>query len=255
MTTKKTNQITPTSEITQTQGETQRGNSPAEMIRMAVTGGADLDKLEKLLTLQERWEANEAKKAYHKAMAAFKANPPTILKDKSVSFGAGKASYKHASLNNVCEEINKSMSPHGLSASWRVSQNGAISVTCKITHEFGHSEETTLAAPSDTSGSKNAIQAIGSTITYLERYTLLALVGLATSDQDEDGNAAGKPEETVTEEQLSTLIDYIASTKTDSAKFLKYLGVENLDDLPKSLFPKALNALKQKEAKNARPSN
>src|SRR3990167_9321834 len=52
--------------------------SPSQMIEMAVAGKADLEQLEKLLALQERWEANEARKAYHKAMAEFKANPPQI---------------------------------------------------------------------------------------------------------------------------------------------------------------------------------
>ena len=157
-------------------------NSPAEMIKMAVTGKADLDKLEKLLAIQERWDANEAKKAYHVAMAQFKANPPKIDKDKTVSFSTttGKTSYDHASLANVTEKISEALSKCGLSASWKTQQNGNILVTCKITHVKGHSEETTLSAPADTSGSKNAIQAIGSTITYLERYTLLALTGLAT---------------------------------------------------------------------------
>ena len=174
-----------------------RDNSPAEMIRMAVAGKADLDKLEKLLSLQERYEANEARKAYHMAMAAFKANPPKIDKDKRVSFATsvGKTTYNHASLANVTEKISAELSKHGLSASWATKQNGAVSVTCKITHIKGHSEETTLSASADTSGSKNAIQAIGSTITYLERYTLLALTGLATYDQDDDGRTAGgKPE-------------------------------------------------------------
>ena len=66
-------------------------NSPASMMQIALSRGADLDKLEKMLALQERWEANEARKAYHTAMAAFKAAPPEIEKDKKVSFGAGKA--------------------------------------------------------------------------------------------------------------------------------------------------------------------
>jgi len=77
-----------------------KGNSPAEMITMAVQGGANLDNLAKLLDIQERWEANEAKKAYHKAMAEFKANPPKIDKDKKVSFSTstGKTSYNHPRL-------------------------------------------------------------------------------------------------------------------------------------------------------------
>jgi len=173
-----------------------QGNSPADMIRMAVAGKADLNSLEKLLELQERFEANQARKAYHQAMAEFKANAPKIGKDKKVGYSTSKGNvgYSHASLSNVTDKISAELSKHGLSASWTTKQNGQIMVTCKITHILGHSEETTISAPADASGSKNAIQAIGSTITYLERYTLLALAGLATHDMDDDGKAAGKPE-------------------------------------------------------------
>lgn len=163
---------------------------PSKMIEQAVDKGADLEKLEKLLTLQERWEANEAKKAYHFAMAEFKTQPPKIKKDKRVGYDTskGKVGYAHASLFNVTEKINGELSKYGLSASWVTKQNnGTISVTCRITHVKGHAEETTLTAGADQSGSKNAIQAIGSTVTYLQRYTLLALTGLATFDQDDDG--------------------------------------------------------------------
>ena len=38
---------------------------PAELLRIAINNGADLDRLEKLMDMQERWEANEARKAYH----------------------------------------------------------------------------------------------------------------------------------------------------------------------------------------------
>ena len=173
--------------------------TPADMIKMAVAGGADLEKLEKLMLLQERWEGNEAKKEYHIAMAAFKANPPRIEKDKTVGYQpkiGARVGYAHASLANVCDKINSELSKHGLSVSWTHRQNGTIAVTCKITHIKGHSEETTLAAGADTTGSKNSIQAIGSTITYLERYTLLSLTGLATCEQGDDGMASknGKPE-------------------------------------------------------------
>lgn len=170
-------------------------SSPAELIKAAVEGGADLDKLEKLLVLQERWEANQAKKAYNNAMAQFKANPPEINKDRKVDYSTqkGNVSYSHASLANVVNKITKELSKYGLSASWRTQQNGNVIVTCRISHELGHYEETSLSAPSDQTGSKNVIQAIGSTITYLERYSLLALAGLATFDQDNDAASVNKP--------------------------------------------------------------
>lgn len=171
-------------------------NNPAEMILAAVSSGADLEKLKGLLELQERFEANVARKAYHKAMAAFKANPPTIGKNQKVGYSTSKGlvSYSHATLSNVVDKVSAELSKYGLSATWTTKQNNNISVTCRITHELGHSEETTLAAQADDSGSKNSIQAIGSTVTYLERYTLLSILGLATKDQDNDGRKSDKPE-------------------------------------------------------------
>ena len=222
-------------------------NSPAEMIRLAVSGGADLDKLEKLLTLQERWEAGEARKAYNKAMSEFKANPPKIDKDKKVGYMSkmgGKVGYSHASLYNVVDKITAELSKHGFSASWKTQQNGKIIVTCRITHSLGHSEETSLSADADTSGAKNAIQAIGSTISYLERYTLLAATGLATYDQDNDGIVE---EPKVDENKIKILKDLLASLQVDEAKFLEYMEVEKVEDIPASQYSKAKIALEAKK--------
>ncbi len=159
---------------------------------MAANSDLDVTKLKELLELQERYEAIQAKKAYSAAMTAFKANPPEIIKDKTVSYG--QTSYNHASLGNVTSCINVALSKHGLSASWLTGQSeGGIQVTCRISHIHGHSESTSLSAPPDDSGKKNKIQQISSTITYLERYTLLALTGLATYEGDDDANAAEKP--------------------------------------------------------------
>jgi len=115
-----------------------KGTTPAALIQAAVAGGADLDKLEKLLDLQLRWEANEAKKAYVLAMAAFQRKPPFIEKDRHVEFKAKTGQlvkYDHATLANVTSKINSALSKHGLSAGWETSQDETgISVTCKITH-------------------------------------------------------------------------------------------------------------------------
>ena len=220
-------------------------NSPASMMQIALSRGADLDKLEKMLALQERWEANEARKAYHTAMAAFKAAPPEIEKDKKVSFGAGKAAYSHATLANVTDKINQALSAHGLSAAWKTAQDErGITVTCTITHRLGHSESTSLTAAPDNSGSKNAIQAVGSTITYLSRYTLLSLTGLATHDQDDDGNGASA---TLSPEQVTEIERLIKDTGSDKAAFLKYLGAESVDKILAAAYAKAVAALNAKK--------
>lgn len=167
-----------------------RAPTPLSILEMAVQQGADVEKLAQLMQLQERWEANEARKAFVAALAKFKASPPILQKNKRVHFASSKGNvdYRHATLDKVAEVIGKELSKHGLSFRWQTSQEqGRIRVTCFLQHEMGHGESVMLEAPADESGAKNAIQAIGSTVTYLERYTLLAATGMATADQDTDG--------------------------------------------------------------------
>lgn len=166
-----------------------------ERLLVAATSGMSADTLEKFMNLAERNERREAEKAFHKAFAAFKADPPEIVKSKLVDFTSEKTGkrtrYKHATIGDVVSAIISGMSKHGLSHRWNVSQDGRnITVTCHITHELGHSEATTLSAGADESGGKNAIQAIASTVTYLERYTLQAATGIAVLEADDDGHGA-----------------------------------------------------------------
>lgn len=167
--------------------------TPAQLLAMAVQQGADLDRLEKLMGLQERWDANEARKAYVAAMTAFKAEPVNIGKLKHVRFVTqkGVTEYDHAELSDVTDAIVPALSKHGLSHRWNVKQDGTtITVECVMTHELGHSESVSMTAPPDASGGKNSIQQIASTVTYLQRYTLLAITGQSTKGQDNDGRGS-----------------------------------------------------------------
>lgn len=163
------------------------------MIEAMVSRGGDLSNLDKMLDLQLKWEANEARKAFVAAMAAFKAEPMEILKRKLVSFttrDGDVTSYTHAELSDVTDAVVPAMGKHGLSHRWDIQQQGgAITVVCTITHALGHSESVSMTAAPDASGKKNAIQQVASTTTYLQRYTLLAATGMATKGMDDDGRA------------------------------------------------------------------
>ena len=224
----------------------QKVETPAEMIKMAVANGADLEKLEKLLILQERFEANEARKAYHRAMSEFKAIPLKIEKDKTVKFLNVK--YNHASLSNVMETITPELSKHGFSASWRPQQlNGKITIGCRITHALGHSEEISLSADADMSGSKNSIQAIGSAVSYLERYTILAILGLSTSEMDDDGQFAVNQEK-INEDEIKKIKNLILETGAKEMLFLQgYMCVAKVEDILKTDYQKAVTALEAKK--------
>ena len=169
--------------------------TPADLVRIALESNADLDRLERLMRMQQEWEAQQARKAYVAAMSAFKQDPPTIFKAKRVAFDTskGRTEYMHATIGDVTQPVIEGLAKVGISHRWDVQQpdGGMIQVTCILTHEQGHSESVTMRAGRDESGGKNNIQAVASTITYLERYTLLSITGLATHDlPDDDGRAA-----------------------------------------------------------------
>ncbi len=172
---------------------TQLAAGPMANAIAALQAGMTIEHLQGIMALQEKWESNEARKAYVADMAQFKLNPPEIYKTKLVSFSGTE--YMHATIGDVAKAIVDALARHGFSHSWETRQaDGMITVSCKITHRMGHSESTSLQSAPDVSGKKNSIQAIASAQSYLQRYTLLAACGLATMDLPDDDGQGYQPE-------------------------------------------------------------
>ena len=216
-----------------------------------------VDQLDKLLDLQIRWDGEQARKAFVAAMVCFKSEPMEILKSKQVSFqtGKGRTEYKHAELSDVTDAVVPAMSRNGLSHAWGVRQEGGkITVTCTLTHAMGHRESVEIQAGADDSGGKNSIQAVASTISYLQRYTLLSITGMSTTGMDDDGRGHGKGKEEIapaliTFEQEATLNDLIESTGTNKHNFLRWLNIEKLSDLWDANYKIAFDMLNKKDRK------
>lgn len=154
-----------------------------KMVEMALSSDVGIEKLEKLLELKERHEANEAKKAYHLSMSEFKKNSIKIIKDKK----GHNSSY--ATLANIIDVVTPVLGEYGLSLSWRTTQDKQeTTVTAILSHINGYSESTSLTHGLEQSGNKSSIHGLGSTISYLERYTAKAILGIAEKDQDDDAN-------------------------------------------------------------------
>lgn len=167
--------------------------TPMTMLQTALTSGAGVDTLERLLALQERWQEQQARRAFEAALSGLRAELPPILKTREVDFTSskGRTHYRHEDLAEISGALSPVMAKHGLSFRWRTDTGrpGEVQVTCIVAHRDGHSEETALSGPYDQSGNKNPIQAIGSAVTYLQRYTLKAALGVAAA-HDDDGRAS-----------------------------------------------------------------
>lgn len=211
------------------------------MIHLAIQQGAGIDQLERLWDMQLKYEANEAKKAYHFAMSEFKKERIVITKDKD------NLQYKsrYTSIGNLVDSVTPFLGKHGLTHKWDISQEGdIIKATCISTHKLGHSESVSMSAPADKSGAKNAIQQIKSTITYLKGVTFESLFGLASTDAncDDDGNGYGNVV-TVNEHQQSQIIDMMAAKNVNESQFLAWLKVKSVEDIPADKFGYVIKTL------------
>lgn len=210
--------------------------TPMDMLNRAVESGAGLEMVEKLMSLQERWETGQARKAFDKAIAAAKAKITPIQRNAK-----GHNDKRYADFAAIAKVVDPILSEHGLSYRFRTAQGERISVTCILSHEDGHSEETTLTGPADTSGSKNAIQAIGSTLTYLQRYSLVQMLGLAASN-DDDGKAGGNVA-VITEGQADKIRELLEANGKSREKFLKWQKIDRVEDLPADRYEDAINGI------------
>jgi ERF superfamily len=238
--------------------------TPMSMLDRAITGGASIEVLEKLMGLQERHEVNQARKAFDNAMAD--AVFPIIKKNKAVDFTSakGRTYYKHEDLAEVLRTVTPILGEHGLSHRFRVTSNvnEPITVTCIISHRDGYFEETTLCAGKDDTGGKNLIQQVGSTITYLQRMTLKAALGLAASD-DDDGRASGDfpgdrqaettyapPPGSITQDQADQIRDLLDTREVSRAAFLQWAKQKRIEDIPADHYDSCIAAISKFKVKS-----
>lgn len=232
--------------------------TPMSMLDRAVASGASIEVLKELMGLQERHEANRARKAFDNAMAD--AVFPIIKKDRLVDYAStksptGRVTYRHEDLASVLRAVVPVLNANGLSHRFRVTSeiNQPINVTCIISHRDGYFEETTLCAAKDDTGGKNPIQQVGSTLTYLQRMTLKAALGLAAAE-DDDGRTAGPVSEvaaaeaepapgSITEAQADTIADLLESREVSRAAFLQWAKQKRVVDIPADYFDSCIAAI------------
>ena len=189
---------------------------PGRLLQVAVERGDGIEVLTKLMDLKDRHDAKVALSAFNAAFAAFKAEAVKLIRAKLIADGPLKGK-KHAELSDAVNAATPALSKHGLSVSWKLTQDTKdwMEVTCTLRHVAGHSESVAMGGAPDTGPGRNAIQARGSTKTYLERYTYTAILGLAAEDADDDG-AGGAQADGPESALMKQLIAEAQMTATDA---------------------------------------
>lgn len=218
--------------------------NPMTVVDRAIERGMTGADLKEIMDLQERWEANQAKKAFEIALADAIAELPIIVRNRLVNFearGGGRATnYKHEDMAEIVEAIRPILHKHGLGHRFRPSQDlatGMITVTCIISGH-GHREETPLSSKPDANSSgMNDIQRIASATTYLQRYTLKMALGLAVANDDDGRGSSAKAIDATPEpgcitaaqaDEIRKLLDERGITQRAFLQFIKLPRIENI---------------------------
>lgn len=224
--------------------------------RAASDPSVDIDKMERLLQMHERLIERSSKAAFSAALADMQPKLPVIERKGMIRVPAKEGKTGHETPYALWEDINEAIRPllaeHGFALTFRVKKDAdRVEVTGVLSHRDGHSEETTLSLPMDNTGSKNNVQAIGSSVQYGKRYTGSALLNITTRGEDDDGRSAGAPMP-ISEDQLKKLRALIDEVGGDTAKLCAHFKIDALPDLPVARFAEAVGIVELRRQKAAR---
>lgn len=155
--------------------------------RAASNPAVDVDKMERLMAMHQEVLARQARAEYATALAEMQDELPVVAER-----GDAAGRYTYALWEDINTAIKPVLKAHGFALSFRTDFTDGIAVTGVLSHRGGHEERTTIKLPADSSGNKNAVQAVASSVSYGKRYAAGALLNLTSHGEDDDAYAAAE---------------------------------------------------------------
>jgi hypothetical protein len=230
--------------------------------RLATNPQLNIETFRELLLARRQEEDRAAERAFNLAMSQAKGELQPVLKTRDVDFqsnkpGAARTKYKYENFADVARAVDPVFAAHGLAYRFAIAQGGElVKVTCIVSHSDGYSERVTVESKVDPgSTGMSMVQALGSAMTYLQRYSLRAAIGLAAG-VDDDGRGAGGTSPRIVAEQANELRQLFSETGRSVATMLNLIGVDEIDAMNVDQFVRVRGALnlakaEQKGRRNA----
>lgn len=224
--------------------------SPASMLqvigRAASDHSIDVEKMERLLALQERMMAKQAEIEFTRSLTALQSELPRIEKTGKITHN-GRLISEYAKYEDIDRAIRPALVRNGFSLRYNTKESGGkIIITGTLSHRDGHSITDEIPLSIDSSGAKNNVQGVGSTIAYGKRYLVGMLLNLVFCGEDDDAQSAGYAP--ITENQAEEIKELLRETGVDVMKFLAYVSAPDVDSINAADYPKAIAALRRKKS-------
>lgn len=230
------------------------------MERVAANPAIDVAKMQIVMDMQERLIAHRAKMAFDAALSEMQGEMPTIsqrgrieirAKDaKGERTGAVQQSTRFAKWEDIAEAIRPILKQFGFALRFRtgLTEAGLVRVV-GILSGHGHREESEFVLQHDSTGSKNAVQAIGSSTSYGKRYAACALLNIASRGEDDDALVGGgkiiddgfpgdkNPDAPkINQKQIDMLVEKCEAVGCPRPRFLSHIRAARFEDIPAADF-------------------
>lgn len=181
--------------------------------RAAADPQCDIEKMERLMQMHERFQARQAEQQYAEALASMQQELPAIAER-----GNAAGRYTYALWEDINERLKPILARHGFALSFRTPRNEkGVEVEGVLTHRAGHSERTSILLPADASGNKNAVQAVASSVSYGKRYTAGALLNFTTHGEDDDAYSAAPQRSALQDQVVIDILERVTEVATKDA--------------------------------------
>ena len=159
---------------------------------------------------------------------------------------------RYADLAEVLNTVRPVFSTFGLSIIQNPSFDGSM---VSVTTVLGHSGGGYITAVASCVPQKSDAQGVGSATTYLRRYSLASMAGVAQEDDDGQAASHSRPVNPVqaqvaTSEDIATIRERMETLAVDEEAFAKHLGVKSIAEITVVKIARAHAALDAKAAKN-----
>lgn len=219
--------------------------------RAAMNPEVDIEKMERLLGMQERIMAKNAEMEFNRALSLVQKETPRIKRESENK----QTRSKYAKLDAINKQLVPIYTAHGFALSFGTDQSpygeGWTRTTCTMSHQAGHSVDKFVDLPLDDKGmqgtaNKTAMHGAGSAMSYGRRYLSMLIFNIAITDEDDDGNAGGGEIVFITEAQIEQLRKAAKGAGVDENELRKAANVTDLSGIRVERFEAAMNWLKKR---------
>ena len=244
----------PTTQSPNTQVQAHGGMDPAALLQIALNSkDIDTEKMKALVEINKDVKRTQAEINFNLAMAEMKPYLPEIVRDKANT----QTSSKYATIENIKTKCDPILQKYGFNYRFDEEYPDAehIVTVVYLTHRDGHTVSARKRLSHDDAGikgtaNKTRVHAAASSGTYGQRLSLAMVLALTFKEFDNDGNAAERF--LIDEDQRAKIQELIDESDTDIAVFCDHLKIASLAEMPNKIYPKAVQDLKAKIARNAK---